>query len=74
MTGAFRGAPTFAAKPLKTEASHTKPEGALLQLKEKKGKNEGEKRRRPPPPPPPPIIYHTLPINRPARQLVVVVK
>ena len=32
MTGAFRDAPTSAAKPIKPEASHTKSGRALLQL------------------------------------------
>ena len=41
MTGAFRGAPTSAAKPIKPEASHTKLAGALLPLERRKNKNEG---------------------------------
>ena len=45
MTGAFRDAPTSAAKPIKPEASHTKLEGALLQLERRKKKNEGEERQ-----------------------------
>jgi len=42
MIGAFRDAPTSAAKPIKPEASHTKLEGVLLRLERKKTKNEGE--------------------------------
>ena len=45
MTGAFRGAPTSAAKPIKPEASHTKPGRTLLQVKTKNTKNEVEERR-----------------------------
>ena len=45
MTGAFRDAPTSAAKPIKPEASHTKPGRTLLQVKTKNKKNEVEERR-----------------------------
>ena len=45
MTGAFRDAPASAAKPIKPEASHTKPGRALLQVKTKNKKNEVEERR-----------------------------
>ena len=45
MTGAFRDAPTSAAKPIKPEASHTKLERALWHLETKKKNNEGEERR-----------------------------
>ena len=44
MSGVFRGAPTSAAKPMESEASHTRPEGALLQLEGKKKKNKGKER------------------------------
>ena len=44
MTGAFRDAPTSAAKPIKPEASHTKPGRTLLQVKTKNKKNEVEER------------------------------
>ena len=45
MTGAFRDAPGSAAKPIKPEASHTKPGRTLLQVKTKNKKNEVEERR-----------------------------
>ena len=45
MTGAFRDAPASAAKPIKPEASHTKPGRTLLQVKTKNKKNEVEERR-----------------------------
>ena len=45
MTGAFRDAPGSAAKPIKPEASHTKPGRTLLQVKTKNKKNEVAERR-----------------------------
>ena len=45
MTGAFRDAPGSAAKPIKPEASHTKPGRTLLQVKTKNKKNEVKESR-----------------------------